>query len=155
MRITMTHAAVAAIAAAFAVDGAARAQAQVDLNLGYTRFDDIDEDAFTGRLSARLLSNFGAEGEVSVGVGDDNGLDTAWGVFGKGAIPLGEVTELFARVGYVDAEADGGAGGDGVAFGAGGQFTITGRSGVRLDYTRYEFEDDVDSWSISYVLSLF
>jgi hypothetical protein len=142
----------AAATAALALSGAVQAQTAIDLNLGYTRFDDAGADAVTGRIGARLVSFVGAEGEVSVGV--DDALDTAWGVFAKGVLPNGETAELFARAGFADAQIAGPGDGDGLAFGAGGQVMAFGRNGVRFDYTRYEFGGDVDAYSISYVLRL-
>lgn len=139
------------LAAPLLLSAPAQAQNFIDLNLGYTRFDDADTDAVTGRISANLLPHIAGEGEVSVG--GNGSLDTEWGLFAKGALPISRLGEVFVRAGYADAEGAGNGDG-GVAFGGGGQFMFDSRSGVRVEYTRYDFGDDVDTFGISYVLRL-
>jgi hypothetical protein len=150
MKTNVSLAALAAAAAAVALGGAAQAQTAIDLNLGYTNFDEAD--AVTGRISGRFTTVFGAEGEASIGT--DDALDSAWGLFAKGVLPLNDSAEVFARAGFAGAEGAGGADADGGAFGAGAQVLIVGRSGVRFDYTRYDFDNEIDAYSISYVFRL-
>jgi outer membrane immunogenic protein len=180
----------AASLAVIAFTGPATAQtfSGVYGNLGYTqlRVDevgdgedvedfDIDFGAVTGRLGAKFHPNFGVEGELLVGVDDEEetsgdvtaslGVNYGAHVFAVGSIPVSERAELFARVGVgvteIEAEVSGpgfseseSESGTTFAYGAGGQFFFDGVNGVRAEYTRYDGEDEsaeADSVSLSYV----
>lgn len=157
-------------------------------NIGYTnaRFDniggfdvedaDINTGAVTARLGARRGVNFGVEGELLVGVSDEeisDGLDRAsiginYGAtaFLVGFLPITPKAELFARVGVgaveIDAETSGPTVGNAsdsgteavFAYGAGAQYFFDGVNGVRGEYTRYNGDDDSvesDALALSYV----
>lgn len=137
---------------------------------------DVDFGAITGRLGARFHPNLGAEAELNIGVNDEEydfgggnraqlGLNYTASVFGMAIAPLSPNFEVFGRlgVGYgeLEAETSGPAFGnfsetsDGgfVAFGAGAQYYFDGQNGLRVDYTRYDGEDDgveLDTVSASY-----
>jgi len=142
--------------------------------LGYNDFSGQGADlpAITGRLGARLSPYLGAEGEVSVGVGDDhfnsaNGgagahLNDQYAGYAVGYLPLKPNIDLFARVGYGHTDlhttsqgfgADNGA--DSWNFGAGGQYFFDHANGVRAEYTREDYLctgcTGADVWSIAYV----
>jgi opacity protein-like surface antigen len=136
--------------------------------VGYTHFDgeDADVGAITGRLGYRFHPNFGVEGEAGFGVKDDEvgpvtvELDHTYAAYGIGFIPLTEKADVFARVGYHSTEISGSAGpltdsadADGDAYGAGAQYMITERFGVRGEYTRLEGDDDgVNTWGVGGVM---
>ena len=77
----------------------------------------------------RLGPNFAIEGEASFGVDDDCGLelDNEIGVFVVGKLPVATQFDLFARVGVARIETSPGGSEDGLAYGAGGQFYLTGQ----------------------------
>lgn len=162
----------AALAALAAVAGlAGNAQAQQTgayANAGYTHFnaDDVTLGGVTGRAGYRFHPNFAVEGEATFGVKDDNvgpatvELDNAVGVFGVGLVPLSENLDVFGRVGYGQIKASASVPGvavsadeEGFAYGAGAQYMMTPKFGVRGEYTRLEGEDDgVDTVSASAVV---
>ncbi len=142
--------------------------------LGYSQLDASDGDlgAITGRLGARLHPNFGAEGEVSVGVRDDE-FDVAGvpvkveheydvAAYAVGYLPISEQFELFGRVGYGTTELKASAAGvsttedgESVNYGAGANYFFDAQNGVRGDWTRRDFTDDnggeVDVYSLNYI----
>ena len=150
---TLAFAALAAAAAPFVFAAGAQAQTSVDLNGGVSIFDDPDTTAATGRLGANFTPNFGAEGELSIDLGGD-GFDTAIGLFGRGTLPVNDQFELLGRLGYASAEGEGSGDDGGVAIGAGGILMLDGRNGLRFDYTRYDFGDDANAISFTYVRRL-
>jgi len=157
------------------------------INLGYTNFalaevdnedvGDVDFNlgALTGRVGARFGPNFGVEGELGVGIKDQE--ESAFGVtartklnyeaaaFAVGYLPVGANTELFARAGIGAAELEfefeevgvtESESGTATLFGlgVGVQHFFDGLNGVRADYTRYSGEEDsaeFDALGVSYV----
>ena len=141
--------------------------------IGYSQLDadGVELGAVTARIGTRFTPNFGAEGEVSLGVKDEDfrvGTTTVTAdlqydaaVYGVGYVPLGQNFELFGRVGYgtseikvsgpgVTATADG----ESWNYGVGAQYTLDGQNGIRADWTRRDFRDDggeADVWSLNFV----
>lgn len=156
----------AATAAILAFPVAASAQEGVYLGAGYTHYsaDDANVGGITGRLGYRFHPNFAVEGEATFGVNDDNvggvdiELDNSWGAYGVGILPVTQRVDLFARVGYHNTEVSGGpitVEADGVAYGAGAQWNVSERFGIRGEYTRLESDDDgVDTFGVSGVWRL-
>lgn len=129
---------------------------------------DVSLDAVTTRVGARFNPYFGAEGELSIGVGEeevapgvDANLNYDAAIYAVGAVPVSPNLELFARAGYGTSEIEVSGGGltlaedgDSWNYGVGANYFIDGLNGVRADYTRRDFQDDggeADVWSISYV----
>ena len=140
-------------------------------NVGYagTSIEGVDLGAIQGRLGARFGRFVGIEGELSVSVqGDtvvsqnvpvDIDLNHAEAVYLVGYAPISPEFDLMARVGYGHAEISGSngnvnvdAGDDAFAYGVAAQYHFDGRNGVRVDYTRHDFQDggDADVWSVAY-----
>jgi len=134
--------------------------------LGYSDFNNTnssaDLSAVTGRLGARLSPYLGAEGEVSVGVGNSSGLhlNDQYAGYAVGYLPLQPNLDLLARVGYghsdLNIEGNGPSfGADSWNFGAGAQYFFDHHNGIRADYTREDFQcghcGDANVWSIAYV----
>jgi opacity protein-like surface antigen len=145
----------AASVAALVAPGLAHAQEGAYVGAGYTQFDadDVSVGAVTGRAGYRFHPNFAAEAEASFGVGDDDGveLDNSVGVYGVGILPVSPEFDLFARVGYHNTEFNAGED-DGIAYGAGAQWNITERFGIRGEYTRLDSdEEEVDTYGASVV----
>ena len=138
------------------------AQAQstgVYVSGGYTQFDGdggADLGGITGRVGVNLTPNIAIEGEGSFGVKDDSGteLDSEFGAFVVGKLPVAPQFDLFARVGAARIETSPGGSEDGLAYGAGAQWNLTAQDGIRGDWTRHDYDaGDVDAWSLSYVRS--
>ena len=142
--------------------------------LGYSQLDGSQGDlgAVTGRLGAKFTPNLGVEGEVSVGVKDDDfRIGTVDGsikheydaaAYVVGTLPINDQFELFARGGYgyskIKSELGGlsrTADGDSWNYGAGANFYFDAQNGIRGDWTRRDFTDsdagEVDVYSVSYV----
>jgi hypothetical protein len=141
--------------------------------LGYTHLDadGADLGAITGRMGAKFDRNFGVEGEVSVGVKDDDydvagvpvKLEHEYDVaaYAVGFIPVNPNLELFGRVGYGNTELKASAAGisatddgESVNYGAGANYFVDGRNGIRADWTRRDFTNDggeLDTYSLNYV----
>ena len=141
--------------------------------IGYSQLDadGVELGAVTARIGTRFTPNFGAEGEVSLGVKDEDfrvgtttvsaDLQYDAAVYGVGYVPLGQNFELFGRVGYgtseikvsgpgVTATADG----ESWNYGVGAHYTLDGQNGIRADWTRRDFRDDggeADVWSLNFV----
>ena len=152
------------------------ASAQVYGGVGYSTFtaDAGGEDATVGGVMGRLgfKSNpfFGVEGEVAIGIQEDNfdvlgtqvdvSLENSYGVYAVGWLPIPLVGDIFGRVGYADLSIEASAlgtsvsdSGSGLAYGAGIQLSNIPFTKLRLEYTRYQPDDaEVDSFGISALL---
>jgi len=150
------------------------ASAQVYAGVGATIFnaevgnEDANLGALLGRAGFRTNTFFGVEGEFAIGIQDDDfdvlgqevsvGLDSEYGVFAVGWLPIPLIGDLFGRVGYADLSVEaevngtsvGGADGSGLAYGAGFQFSQFPFTQLRVEYTRYEPDDaEIDSFGVS------
>ena len=138
-----------------------------DLEVG-TSSADIDLGAISGRVGYDINPNFGVEGELAIGVNDEEateggvtaslGLNYLVGAYGKAQLPVAENVNLFARAGIVNAELEVEVTGlgsvsdseTGAGYGFGGTVDINERFYVRGDYTRYDIEDlEADAFTIS------
>jgi len=134
-------------------------QSGVYVSGGYTQFDGdggAELGGITGRVGVNLSPNFAIEGEGTFGVTDDSGteLDSEFGAFVVGKLPINPSFDLFARVGAARIETSPGGSEDGVAYGAGAQWNLTTVDGIRGDWTRHDYDaGDVDAFSLSYVRS--
>ena len=148
----------------------------VDALLG----DSLNFTAVTGRAGYRLTDFLAIEGEVGIGLsGEDfndtvsvQGIDVSvdgevkvdayYAAFARGILPVSEDFDIFARIGYGQAEigvdltasAQGQSSttsetdsGDDFLFGVGAEYGFTKNDGVRLDYTRFS---DINVISLAY-----
>lgn len=146
----------AAVAAAALMAVPAAANAQVYAGAAYTQYDldGAEVGAATGRLGYRFSPNLAIEGEASVGIDDDAGveLNNSLGAFAVGSIPFGSSGfAAHGRVGYQTMEVDtplGDVNDDGFAYGAGLSWQATPGVGIRADYTRMEGDLDTDAVSV-------
>ncbi len=141
-------------------------------SLGYSsvRGDDTELNGFTGRFGTRFTPNFGMEGEVSFGLGDDSipgvpnstvELDYDVAGYVTGVVPVSQNFELFGRVGYgktqLRSKVFGMSSKDSdtsINWGAGANYFFDDNNGVRADWTRRDFRDnggEADVWSVSFV----
>ena len=177
--------ALAAIAAVSAVALPAAAQ-NIDFapvtyqgSIGYTGISSSGADlsAIDLRASAFFGKYVGVEGEGAFGVNDDNAssgnvnaklhLNNEYAGYGVVRYPVLANANLFARVGYghsdikatvstASASVSNNYGVDSVNYGAGGEYFFDGKNGLRVDYTRFDFQGhlglkDADTWSVGYV----
>lgn len=169
----MMRSIIAASLSALAIGSIAQAQdASYTLGAGYERFSgdgvDLDSVVFRGRYDFNKY--LGVEGQANIGVGDDRvtelgvtadvSLDYAVGVFGVVRPFSNENGNVFLRAGYTNSQIDASIPGfsasvdsDAWAYGIGGEYLFDGRNGVRLDVTRYEYDDggSSDAFGVSYV----
>jgi len=164
---------IAAVAAA-SIAAPALAQEQPVTVYGTVGYANTDTDganlgAIQGRVGARYGQYLGVEGELAGGVkGDDFkvagtkydvDLNYQAAIYGVGYLPVAPNADLFARVGYGKSEVDvsgpfvaGSADGESWNYGVGGQYFFTERDGVRIDFTRHDFDNgDADVVGVSYV----
>jgi outer membrane immunogenic protein len=173
-------AAISAVAApAFAqVNAATFAPVTYEGSVGYTGINTngVDLGAIDIRASANFGKYVGIEGEGAFGVNDQNGnvgniatklhLNNEYAGYGVFRWPVLANANLFARVGYGHSDikataslngvsASRSAGYDSVNYGVGGEYFFDGKNGVRVDYTRFDFQTDdlkdADTWSVGYV----
>ena len=174
----------AAVAAISAVAAPAFAQTSFfapvtyEGSVGYTgiHLNGADLGAIDLRAAANFGKYVGIEGEGAFGVNDQNGsvgnvstklhLNDEYAGYGVARWPVAPNGNLFARVGYghsdVKATATSGVnsasatlGVDSFNYGVGGEYFFDGKNGVRVDYTRFDFQKsgaaDADTWSVGYV----
>jgi hypothetical protein len=131
-----------------------------------------DLGAIQGRLGYRLNNYLGVEGEVAGGVKSDHiglapgvsekaSLDHQEAAYAVGFVPISPKLDILGRVGYGHERVhyDGPAGtfnqaSDSVNYGAGVQYHLDDKNGVRADYTREAFQhtgvEDANVWSVAY-----
>jgi hypothetical protein len=127
-----------------------------------------------GELGGGVLGNHFATGPgINSRVNLSEGIQSA--IYGVGYLPLpvlgGDKLELLARAGYGETPllthsdvGPNGANGNHVItmanwnYGAGAQYALNGKDGLRFDYTRRDFQDkgpdnphDIDTYSIAFV----
>jgi hypothetical protein len=183
VKLLITAAAVAAVSAvsapAFAqVDAAFFAPVTYEGTIGYTGINTQGVDL--GAIDLRAAANFGKyvglEGEGAFGVSDQNGmvgnvstklhLNDEYAAYGVARWPVLPNGNLFARVGYGHSDIKATASLNGVSasathgydsfnYGVGGEYFFDGKNGLRVDYTRLDFQTngfkDADTWSVGYV----
>ena len=166
-----------ASAAALLVAAPAKAQDQSGSrwygNIGYgnvsAESSDVDFNALNARVGTRFTPYVGAEGELGIGLGEqevapgvDARLNYDAAAYVVGFVPVTDRFEVLGRVGYgvTEMELEGPAGGtvsedgDSLNYGLGAQYFFDEANGVRADWTRRDFQDDggeADAWTINYV----
>lgn len=138
--------------------------------LGYSQTDGsgVDLGAIQGRVGYRANPWLGVEAEGALGVKDDDvtigGTDVdvemkhQAAAYVVGFAPVGANTDLIARFGYGTTKLKGKYNGievsdDGESwnYGLGAQHHFDGVNGVRVDWTRHDFDGgNADVWSVGY-----
>lgn len=157
---TLMIAASAAVLSLAAMPAAVQAQAYGTVGYAGVDAEGANLGALQGRLGYKFTPMFGVEGEAAFGISDDtvSGVDVEMkhevGVFGVVTAPISPSFDLFARAGYTGASFDttlGDIDTDGFAYGVGGQYNVTEKDGIRLDWTRHDHDDaEADVWSVGY-----
>jgi hypothetical protein len=164
-------AAIAAVVPAVAqAQAAPPAGAYANLNLGVADAGSADLWAVQGRLGYRFNNWLGVEGELATGVKSDDvnvsGVDVKTklkhqaAAYAVGFLPLSPNTDILARVGYGTTKIKASAAGVAASgseeswnFGVGAQHHFDGANGIRVDYTRQEFNGgsgDANIWTVGY-----
>ncbi len=163
-------------------------QGYLNLGYTYLNPYGHDLGELIGRVGAKFSRYWGVEGEVGGGVLGNHfatgpginsrvnlseGIQTA--IYGVGYLPLpvlgGDKLELLARAGYgetpLQVRSDVGPSDNSANhsitvanwnYGAGMQYALNGKDGLRFDYTRRDFQDkgsdnphDMDTYSVAFV----
>lgn len=155
---TLMFAATAALLSVAAAPAVSQAQ-EVYGTIGYGAVDldgAADLGAIQGRLGYKFNPYVAVEAEAAFGVKDDADIELKHqiGAFVVGSVPVTPQADLFARVGYSGSTVDtplGEVDGDGWAYGVGGQYNFTPKDGVRLDWTRHDYDGgDADVIAVAY-----
>lgn len=170
-----------------AATGPSLSHPQGYLTLGYTYLNPYGHDLgeLTGRAGLRFSRYWGVEGEIgggilgnhfATGTGINSRVNLSEGVapaaYAVGYLPLmGDKLDLLARVGYgntplqVRSDVGGSSANANTTrtlaswnYGAGAQYALNGKDGLRFDYTRRDFQapgldnpKDTDTYSVSFV----
>ena len=145
--------------------------------VGYTGLspDGHDIGELTGRMGLKFNPYWGVEAEVGTGVSDHHFTNNAGSQVSVseqpsaagyivGYYPVTPKFDLLARVGYGDtapkyATPTGNTfnASMNVNYGAGAQYFLDGKNGIRVDYTRRDYQGsatapkDMDTWAVGYV----
>jgi hypothetical protein len=142
-------------------------------SVGYANFgqSDVNLDTIQGRLGYRFNNYAGVEGELAAGIGSDKttiapGLDAKTklrhqeAIYGVGFLPVSPKLDVIGRVGYgstkVRTKIAGVSNSDSAEswnYGAGAQYHVDAKNGIRADYTRQNYLGEnghADVWSIGY-----
>jgi len=158
-KLLIAAAAAAAFAAVAAPAFAADASQDVKVygSIGYTALGD--SSVTLGGAQARIGfrgTNFGIEAEGTLGVAGDSGidLDSQYGAYLVGFLPVSDNVDLIGRVGYSHFEVSAGGGSGGASttnFGIGAQFNMDDNNGFRADYTYMSGNGNGYMAGVSYV----
>ena len=137
-----------------------------------TQINGGDLTSIDARLGARINPWLGAEGELSVGVGDDiapvigpqarDRLHDAIAAYAVGFLPLNKSVTLLARVGGGENQIGvrDGAGGPGrqdiasLNYGIGAMLNLSPTNAIRIDYTRKSYDRpdlNANTYGVSFV----
>lgn len=150
-----------AVAAMAMMAAPTAANAEWYAGAGYTQFDadGAELGAATGRLGYRVNPNFAVEGEGSLGIDDDAGVELNHniGAYAVGILPVTSNFDVHGRVGYQASQFDtplGEVEDDGIAYGVGATYRFGSGLGVRADYTRLEGDEaEADAISLGAVVN--
>lgn len=131
-------------------------------NIGGDGSGGPDFGAITGRLGARYGKYLGLEGEASTGLNNDKSVhvENQYAGYAVGYLPVRPNADIFARVGYgatvfgsTTPAAIYHGQDDSWNYGGGAQYFFSEHNGVRVDYTRsdYDHGPDANTWGVSYV----
>jgi hypothetical protein len=173
MKKTLVSAAAAAAAMSFGpfahAQDAGRTGAYVNVTGALVDASEFNVWAVGGRVGYRFTDWVGVEGEAAFGAKSDNvtvsgvranvKLKHEFAGYVVGFLPAGDNFDVLARIGYGTAKVKANVLGfsasdsdESVNYGVGVQYHA-GLNGVRLDYTRYDFDDggdDANVWALSY-----
>ena len=114
--------------------------------------DRVDTDPDGASPDAPAADGAPTGGDTTGGVDVDLKHEVA--AYVVGFVPVSPKADLFARVGYSASKFDTSLGDvkdDGVAYGVGGQYHFTDKDGVRLDWTRHDYDvGNADVWALAY-----
>jgi OOP family OmpA-OmpF porin len=113
--------------------------------IGTVDFGDEDDTGWKILGGYQLNSNFA--GEVGYGsLFDKEGVEvTAFDVVGVGILPINNQFSVYGKLGFVMWEAEGPGGdadGTDLTYGIGAQYDITPKLGLRLQWQRYDLDDE-------------
>lgn len=110
-----------------------------------------------GKLGARIAPQVALEGHLATGGSDRTDgqileLDTLYGFFVRGDIPISRYAGLYGLVGFstLKMSVENGSETDGsVSFGVGGDFAVSNNASLNVDWIRYIGETEYDYSALS------
>jgi OOP family OmpA-OmpF porin len=140
--------AVAMTFSAGAIAQGAMAGGYVGLDVGQAEFADEDDTGF--RIFGGFQFHRNIAAEVAYGMLIDKGpLEvTALELAAVGMFPLANQFSIIGKLGFARLEAEGGGDDTGLVFGFGAQYDVTRNLGVRLQWTRYDTDPELDFLSL-------
>ena len=177
MKRNLIGAAVGLAAAGFALGAGAQTADPTpwygSLGATQTQINGGDLGSIDARIGRKITPWFGAEGELSLGVGDDKApvigpqasdrLHTAIAAYAVAFLPLNKDVTLLARVGGGENQIgvrDGNGGGPGrqdiasLNYGVGAMLNLNPTNAIRVDYTRKNYDRpdlNANTYSVSFV----
>ena len=137
------------------------------LDLSDSSGDSVSPAAIIGRYGAYINENFSVEGRLGIGAGDDTvdigapfdvsvELDTLYGVYGVGHMPINASSSVYGVFGFTQAEATASGGGlsdtvddSGMSYGVGADIGISDTIALNLEFMQYMNKSDFDLTGIS------
>jgi OOP family OmpA-OmpF porin len=122
--------------------------AYVGLDVGRSEFVDEDDTGF--RLFGGFQFHRNIAAEVAYGLlFDKGGVEiTALELAAIGMFPVANQFSVIGKLGFARLEADGGGDDSDFVFGIGAQYDVTRNLGVRLQWTRYNTDPELDFLSL-------
>jgi hypothetical protein len=129
----------------------------VGADVGSFDSDAVNDDDTAFKILGGYQINRNIAAELAYGMlYDKGGFEiTTWELSGIYSLPLGNKFSVFGRLGFAMWDAEGGGfsrDGTDLLFGLGGQYDLTNKLGIRLQWTRYDVDDeDADLFSLGVI----
>jgi OmpA-OmpF porin, OOP family len=145
--VALFSAAAMAFSAGVLAQGA-MAGAYVGLDVGRAEIADEKDTGF--RIFGGFQFHRSIAAEVAYGMlVDKGGVEvTSMEVAAVGMFPIANQFSIIGKLGFARLEAEGGGDDTGLVFGFGAQYDVTRNLGVRLQWTRYDTDPELDFLSL-------
>ena len=137
-----------------------------NLDLSDSSGDSVSPSAIVGRFGVYINESVSVEGRLGIGAGDDTidagpfdiaiELDTLYGVYGVGHMPINESASVYGVIGFTQAEATASAMGfsesfddSGLSYGIGADIGISDTVALNLEFMQYMSKSDFDLTGVS------
>lgn len=156
------------LSAAFSTPILAKEASQTYIEMGYANISykesgvpEYTIPAIKATFGVVVSEGLAVEGFVAAGVGTDTqtyenvpiklSLDSAYGIYARPFIKIGDGAELFGRLGFAQAKLTGSTGnvrisidGNDFSYGVGAAFNVSKSTAIIVDYMTYYDKGDID-----------